>query len=325
MTRTQRAMHSWRSVARVVVAAATLCFAQAVAAGETITYFHNDVIGSPVMATDVNGLQVWKETYRPYGDQLIDSAAAQNNKIWFAGKPFDDSTGLSYMGARYYDPTLGRFMGVDPVQLDPANLHTFNRYSYANNNPFKFYDPTGQEAACVSLNNCENVQLQEEAVNFTADLMPIVGDIKGIVEAVQEPSLLNIAAVGIGLIPGAGDVVSKGLKVGGEIAENAAKGAADLAADAARAASGDVPSRIYSARELIRRAEDPGPHHNFPESFNDSIFSGNRQVISNDYVLYTQRGSLNGASGTFEIGVRPSASGRTEVIVHRFFRSDKPR
>lgn len=93
----------------------------------------------------------------------------------------------------------------------------------------------------------------------------------------------------------------------------------------AATAAGREPHRIYSARELIRRAEEPGPFHNFPESFNTEIFRGNRQVISENYILYTQRGSINGVEGTFEIGVRPSASGRIEVIVHRFFRPDPRR
>ncbi|TJZ76345.1 hypothetical protein FAZ21_05340 [Chitiniphilus eburneus] len=34
---------------------------------------------------------------------------------WFTGKPFEDKIGLSYYGARWYDPTLGRFMAMDPV------------------------------------------------------------------------------------------------------------------------------------------------------------------------------------------------------------------
>jgi hypothetical protein len=85
------------------------------------------------------------------------------------------------------------------------------------------------------------------------------------------------------------------------------------------------PHRIYSARELIRRAEEPGPYHNFPESFNAVIFRGNRQVISENYMLYTKRGSINGVEGTYEIGVCPSASGRIEVIVHCFFRPDRRR
>lgn len=113
-------------------------------AGETITYFHNDVAGSPMLATDSNGLQAWKETYRPYGDQLIEASASQNNDLWFTGKPYDESTGLSYFGARYYDPTLGRFMGIDPVGVDVENLHSANRYAYANNNPYKFVDPDGR-------------------------------------------------------------------------------------------------------------------------------------------------------------------------------------
>jgi hypothetical protein len=45
-------------------------------------------------------------------------------------------------------------------------------------------------------------------------------------------------------------------------------------------------------------------------------------VISPDNTLYTKPGTLNGVSGTYEIGVRPSPSGRTEVITHRFFQAD---
>jgi hypothetical protein len=37
-------------------------------------------------------------------------------------------------------------------------------------------------------------------------------------------------------------------------------------------------------------------------------------------LMYRMPGSINGKTGTFEIGVRPSTSGRTEVIMHRFFR-----
>jgi RHS repeat-associated protein len=98
--------------------------------------------------------------------------------------------------------------------------------------------------------------------------------------------------------------------------------AAIRAGRASSAANPSGPRRIYSARELVRRSQDPGPYHNFPGSFDDVIFRGNRTVVSDDYILYTQRGSVNGRPGTFEIGVRPSPSERTEVITHRFFRPD---
>ena len=96
------------------------------------------------------------------------------------------------------------------------------------------------------------------------------------------------------------------------------------------------PKRIYSARELVRSAKDSGPHHNFPVAFDDVIFNeGKREVIrnfwkksrpglSNDSVNYTLRGFRNGQRGRYEIFTRPSLSGRIEIIMHRFFRPDKP-
>lgn len=112
-------------------------------AAEEITYYHNDISGSPLLATNASGNVLWKESYRPYGDKFTKSVASQNNKIGFHGKPFDDDTGLSYMQARYYDPILGRFTGMDPVDYQEDNLHSFNRYAYANNNPYKYVDPDG--------------------------------------------------------------------------------------------------------------------------------------------------------------------------------------
>jgi hypothetical protein len=94
------------------------------------------------------------------------------------------------------------------------------------------------------------------------------------------------------------------------------------------------PNRIYSKRELVRRADEPGPYHNFPESFDDEIFRrGTRTVVpdyfkqakpgmSADSVQYRLRGTVNGRSGTYEIFARISQSGRTEVIMHRFFKPD---
>jgi len=120
-----------------------LIFLSLIASAQTVTYFHNDISGSPIVATDSVGATVWKQNYRPYGDKLNNQAATNNNKIWFAGKSHDNTSGLSYSGARYYDPVTGRFAGVDPQGFDPENIQSFNRYAYANNNPYKFVDPDG--------------------------------------------------------------------------------------------------------------------------------------------------------------------------------------
>lgn len=126
-----------------------LLLASALAPAQTVTYYHNDASGTPVLATDVNGNVVWKESYQPYGARLNNPAAEASNPIGFTGKPFDASTGLSYMEARYYDPVVGRFAGIDPAAVDPSDAHSFNRYAYANNNPYKFVDPDGRSGQLV--------------------------------------------------------------------------------------------------------------------------------------------------------------------------------
>jgi RHS repeat-associated protein len=54
----------------------------------------------------------------------------------------EDPSGLTHLGAREYDPLIGRFTSVDPV-LDLADPQQWNAYAYANNNPVTYADPTG--------------------------------------------------------------------------------------------------------------------------------------------------------------------------------------
>ncbi|WP_213456607.1 RHS repeat domain-containing protein, partial [Rhizomonospora bruguierae] len=53
-----------------------------------------------------------------------------------------DNTGLTHLGAREYDPTIGRFISVDPIQ-DLADPQQWNGYAYANNSPVTSSDPSG--------------------------------------------------------------------------------------------------------------------------------------------------------------------------------------
>ena len=45
-----------------------------VQATPTVTYYHNDLLGSPVVATDANGTVLWRESYRPYGERRTNDA-----------------------------------------------------------------------------------------------------------------------------------------------------------------------------------------------------------------------------------------------------------
>jgi uncharacterized protein RhaS with RHS repeats len=53
------------------------------------------------------------------------------------------------MQQRYYDPLIGRFYSNDPVGFTASNPMMFNRYAYANNNPYKYTDPDGRFAFVI--------------------------------------------------------------------------------------------------------------------------------------------------------------------------------
>jgi RHS repeat-associated protein len=80
--------------------------------------------------------------YEPYG---ATAAGTNPTGIGFTGHVNDADTGLVYMQQRYYEPIAGRFLSVDPVTTD-ANGGSFNRYLYANGNPYLYVDPDGRQS-----------------------------------------------------------------------------------------------------------------------------------------------------------------------------------
>src|SRR5690606_2735799 len=68
----------------------------------------------------------------------------------FTGHMTDNATTLSYMQQRYYDSTAMRFLSVDTVPVSTTDGSNFNRYWYANNNPYRFVDPDGRISVGVA-------------------------------------------------------------------------------------------------------------------------------------------------------------------------------
>ncbi|WP_157243772.1 RHS repeat-associated core domain-containing protein [Paenibacillus jilunlii] len=62
----------------------------------------------------------------------------------YAGECFGPETGLYYLRARYYDPSMGRFLNEDTVEGQINNPLTQNIYTYVGNNPLKYTDPSGK-------------------------------------------------------------------------------------------------------------------------------------------------------------------------------------
>lgn len=69
----------------------------------------------------------------------------------FTGHEHLPQFGLINMNARLYDPLLGRFLSPDPFVQSPWETQSFNRYSYALNNPLKYTDENGEWVVFTSM------------------------------------------------------------------------------------------------------------------------------------------------------------------------------
>jgi len=79
--------------------------------------------------------------YYPFGKILREYHAGQKEKYLTTQHERDGETGFDYRGARIYDSDLGRFLSLDPASIIYPSLSDF---SYVNNNPVKYIDPTGK-------------------------------------------------------------------------------------------------------------------------------------------------------------------------------------
>ena len=84
---------------------------------------------------------VVKQYTDPFGAARGTTASIPGDRQ-FLDKTRDTATGLTMVGARYYDEANGRFISVDPL-LDLADPQQWNAYAYANNNPTTLSDPSG--------------------------------------------------------------------------------------------------------------------------------------------------------------------------------------
>ncbi|GAA3688229.1 hypothetical protein GCM10022267_88720 [Lentzea roselyniae] len=107
-----------------------------------ITWMTSDQHGTAQNTITASSQTVSTRRTTPFGE------VRGNTGIWpakldkgFVGGTLDN-TGLTHIGAREYDPKLGRFISVDPI-MDLADPRQWNAYVYANNSPVTFSDPTG--------------------------------------------------------------------------------------------------------------------------------------------------------------------------------------
>lgn len=95
--------------------------------------------GNVVSLLDQNQNLAAMYTYDPFGVPLVKSGQV-DQPYRFSTKRYDEATGLSYFGHRYFSPTLGRWLSQDPIGYKGGDS---NFYGYVQNNPINFIDPRG--------------------------------------------------------------------------------------------------------------------------------------------------------------------------------------
>ncbi|MEK3848717.1 MULTISPECIES: RHS repeat-associated core domain-containing protein [Paenibacillus] len=120
---------------------------------------------------------------------MTSSQEKVHNPFRYSGELWDDAAELQYLRARWYDPSNGRFINEDTYEGDISDPLSLNLYTYVQNNPLIFSDPTGHEA----LPNFDFYEMKREGLKV------IEGGKKGAIQGGKKGGWFGIA---IGVIMG---------------------------------------------------------------------------------------------------------------------------
>jgi RHS repeat-associated protein len=116
-------------------------------------YIHCDAVGSARFFTDEAGQPLARIAYHPFGNVQSASPGSADIRL-FALHPFDEESGLYYLGRRHYAPEIGRFIQPDPLFLyqpdkEGGEPRTLCLYTYVDNDPLNRVDPSGLSVESV--------------------------------------------------------------------------------------------------------------------------------------------------------------------------------
>jgi len=111
-------------------------------------FYFSDHLGSGVLVTNETGTVVDRRAFEPFGQVVAESGPpgqgpTETTEQVFTGQRLENTSGLYDFRARWYDPTSGRFLSVDPIVQSVGDPQTLNGYGYVRNNPVNSIDPSG--------------------------------------------------------------------------------------------------------------------------------------------------------------------------------------
>jgi RHS repeat-associated protein len=114
--------------------------------GGNIAYYQADGLGSITSLTNAAGNTVSSYVYKAFGSTTATEGIF--NPFRYTGREQDPETGLYYYRARYYDPTIGRFLSEDPIGFKGSGT---NFYAYVRNSSVNVNDPFGLCPQCDNI------------------------------------------------------------------------------------------------------------------------------------------------------------------------------
>jgi RHS repeat-associated protein len=111
--------------------------------GTNLYYFLTDHLGSVVAITDNSGTLQGEQRYMPFGQVRTDVGTINQTDFGYTFQRNLPAMGLMDYKARFYDANIGRFVQPDSILPGENNPGAWNRFSYSNNNPIYYTDPSG--------------------------------------------------------------------------------------------------------------------------------------------------------------------------------------
>jgi RHS repeat-associated protein len=157
-------------------------------ATNTVRHYQLDALDTPVALSDASGNTITATTFDVWGNPMQQTASGTTTVPWqvpnynslvtgqaallngdgqaigFTGYQKDSATGLYYAGARFYDPLIGGFNGMDPAAGIANSPMSFHRYVYGNSNPNMYVDRDGRQAIDVTVMACNDDDICNSSV-----------------------------------------------------------------------------------------------------------------------------------------------------------------
>ena len=134
----------------------------------TLNWVLGDHLGSASVTTTDDGTWYSELRYSAFGETRYSSGVTPTD-YRYTGQLEQADVNLYYYNARWYDPELGRFIQADTIVPGAGSLKSYDRFTYVNNNPIRYTDPSGH---CIAENNVRMSEYPYGTSGLCSDYTP---------------------------------------------------------------------------------------------------------------------------------------------------------